>query len=274
MTQVILLLILFISIIILFALRMKTKEQVLSRELKIGQAQSIGTRTLQQDHMQITRNMGSLLLLMADGAGEDGQAAAKIAVDTFADMFKDYHASDKPLYFFQRAANAANQRIVNVLEERQGTASLAAVIIRDSKVYYCVVGGVSIAIYRNGHLIPVSVGQTIDVLARQRFNEGRISRSTTLALLDTQRRYNFLGQDYFQEIELFDKPIVLDRGDCVSLMSEGVTNTVGWSELEFIFERHNKKPKQIAQEVINAVNNSELVNKDNASILIVSAGEK
>ncbi len=234
---------------------------------ELGAASTLGSREVQQDYFGTKKIHSTLLMLMADGIGENGDSAAKLAVDTFRDLFNDKSVTDRPQYFFQRAANAANKKIVNTLEERQGETSIAAVIVNNSKFFYMLVGNSKIAVFRNGDLIPVSQGQTVDVLARQRYDEGKISKSETLALLNEHRRYNVLGQDSFQEIEIFDKPLDLQSNDLIVLMSEGVFNTLQWNEIELALEKKSSA-KEAAKEIISRVNRSPRVDKDNASVLI------
>ena len=159
------------------------------------------------------------------------------------------------------------KKITNTLEERQGETSVAAVIVKGDKLFYTLIGNCRVTVFRGGDLIPVSEGQTLDVLARHRYEEGRISKQETLALLDRQRRYNVLGQDSFQEIELFSKPLTLKDDDMVVLMSEGVFNTLRWVEIEEALSQ-KKSAEKLANDVIKLVNNSPVIDKDNASILI------
>ena len=236
-------------------------------EYEIGAATTLGTRTIQQDYFGVKSNNGVLLMLLADGISANGEFAAKMAVDTFRDLFNDPNAIIKPQYFFRRAANAAHRKITNTLEERQGETSITAVMVKGYKLFYTLIGNCRVTVFRNGNLIPVSEGQTIDVLAKHRYEEGRISKQETLALLDRHRRYNVLGQDSFQDIELLSKPITLKKNDLIILMSEGVFNTLRWVEIEEALSRNNSV-QALANEVINLVNKSPMVDKDNASILI------
>ena len=236
-------------------------------EYALGAASTFGTREIQQDYFGVKRNQGVLLMLLADGIGANGEIAAKLAVDTFRDLFSDQNAVNQPQYFFQRAANATNKKITNTLEERQGETSLAAVMIKGDQLFYTLVGNCRVTVLRNGDLIPVSEGQTIDVLARHRYDEGRISKQRTLALLSHHRLYNVLGRDSFQDIELFSKPITLNENDTVIIMSDGVYNALRWVEMEDILSK-KKSVQTLANDLINAVNNSPMVDKDNASVLI------
>ena len=234
----------------------------------LGSATTLGTKNVQQDYFA-TKNLNTAtLLLLADGQGENGDTAAKISVDTFRDLFNDPRAADRPQYYFKRAANAANKKITNTLEERQGETSMAAVIIDNAKFFYMLIGNSKVAVFRNGDLIPVSEGQTVDVLARHRYYEGKISKRETLALLNERRLYNVLGTDEFQDIEIFDKPIALQENDLVIVMSEGVFNTLHWREIEEALALKKFNVQEAAREIIARVNRSPHVEKENASILI------
>ena len=263
--------ILFSLIVLLYVLRWLEMRSRRRREFEAGAASSFGTRTVQQDYFSVQKNHGALLMLLADGLGENGEIAAKLAVDTFRDLFTDRDAVDKPQYFFQRASNAAHKRIVNTLEERQGESSLAAVVINDSRMTYMVVGNCRVTIFRDGELINVSEGQTIDILARHRYAEGRITRQETLAL-EKHRQYNLLGQDVFHEIEIFDKPLELRKNDLVAVMSEGVFNTLRRVDIENVLSQ-KKSARELADELIERVNESPSVDKDNASIIIYRQNE-
>lgn len=262
---------LFFLMLVLHILR---RQEVINKRVplinlnyELGAAATFGTRVIQQDYFGVKELNGSVLILLADGVGQHGEFAAKLTVDTFRELFNNRAVINKPQYFFKRAANAANKKIINLLDERQGATAVAAAIINNLQLFYSVVGNSRIAVFRNGDLIPVSEGQTIDVLARHRYEEGHISKQETLALLNKHRQYNFLGQDSFEEIEFFSKPIPLRKNDLLVVMSEGVFNTVSWKELEEIFDG-KQSPQILADTVIDRVDKSTIVDKPNATILI------
>lgn len=259
----------FTAIVILHILRTRelTQNIIAKNDYVIGAASTLGTREVQQDYFGVKKNNGAVLALLADGLGENGEFAAKLAIDTFRELFDSESAALQPQYFFKRAANAANKKIINTLEERQGESSIAAVIIDHSQLFYTLVGNSKIAIFRHGDLIPVSEGQTIDVLARHAYTEGRISKQNTLALLNEHKLYNMLGQDSFQDIEIFDKPITLAENDIVVIMSEGVFNTLRWVEIEKALAKRSSV-QILANDIIDLVKRSPMVDKDNATVLI------
>ena len=141
-------------------------------------------------------------------------------------------------------------------------------MICQSFLYYALVGNVKICVYREGNLVPVSSGHTVAVLAEQKFHEGMISREDALMLLENQRLYNYLGQDGFRDIEFFDAPIHLKRGDIVVLMSDGVYDLLNFKEVEKILENTDKCQKK-AYDIIELVNRNSSEMKDNASIVLL-----
>lgn len=274
MADVVISAILFSAMVILHILRLREVEENFSTEniYEIGAASALGSNNVQQDYFGVKKNGGAILMLLADGAGQYGEFAAKMAVDTFRELFEDENATLQPQYFFKRAANAANKKIISTLGERQGESSIAAVMINSSQLFYTLVGNSKIAIFRDGDLIPISEGQTVDVLAWHAYTEGKISKQETLALLNEHRRYNVLGQDSFQEIEIFDKPLTLEKNDTVIIMSEGIFNVLRWVDMEQILSQNNPV-QMLANNFIQAVKRSPQVHKDNATVIICRKNE-
>lgn len=240
--------------------------------IDIAKSMTIGSRETQEDQAEVTRTPAGVMAVLADGSGQTygGRIAAKTATQTCIDIFHDYNAFHNPQYFFRKAFHSANREILKALgDEKRGRASVACVLIRQGFLYYALVGNVKIGVFREGNLVPVSVGHTVSVLAEQKFREGRISRQQALALLENQRLYNYLGQDEFKDIEYVDEPIRLKREDIVVLMSDGVYELLGIRELEAVLQK-NTGCREKAFEVIELVNQNPSTTKDNASIVLLA----
>ena len=233
----------------------------------IGTAATIGQRQLQQDLTGSALGDAGGLLLLADGRGQAGKIAAKLAIDTCLDLYQECQAGEKPQYYFRKAFQAANHKILSVLEDGRGSTCLAAAIIERSRLYYALVGNSRIALFRDGDLVPVTEGQTIDILAQHRYQQGRITKEQALKLLHERRLYNFVGQDGFHDIEFFSEPIELQPGDIVVILSDGVTETVPWRQIEDCLGQ-TASPQEKAQQIIALVEGSSREDKDNASVIL------
>ena len=239
--------------------------------LDTGACMTIRGRDVQEDQYDTLTTEAGMMAVLADGAGREfgGRIAAKTAVDTCVEIFKDYNAFNNPQYYFRKAFHCANREIVKVLEdENRGRASAGCIMIRDGFLYYAVAGNVRICVYRDGSLVPLSVGHTVAVLAEQKFQEGKLSRQDALRMLEDQRLYNYLGKDDFKDIEIFDAPVKLKQDDIVVLMSDGIYDCLSTRVIEEVLY-NNSACQQMAYELIELVNTNPAEEKDNASVILI-----
>lgn len=243
------------------------------KEYETGFSKTIGDRQTQEDEYGITETQEGIMAVLADGMGKNsgGRIAARIAVQVFLDLFEDGNTFYNPQYSLRKAFQGANREILNQLEEEQGTASVAAVMLRDRMLYYAAVGSVKVAVFRNHELVPLTMGHTIGMLARKKYEEGKLTKQEAVRLLDDCRLYNYVGQDGFHDIEFFDAPVRLYGGEYVVLMSDGLYETARFPDIEKCLEGEGS-PQDKAYRIIELVNQSDKDGKDNASVVILKVG--
>lgn len=237
---------------------------------RVGIAQTTGSRQLQADMAQAWTGRAGTMAVIADGIGSanTGVVCAQVAVDTILDRFEPYQELNDPVYFFKSAFLEASRRIQRTVGERRGGASVGAAFLGHGRLYYAVAGDIRIAILRGEEIIPLSRGQTIDVLAAQAYEEGKISKQDTLWSMEEKRVWNYLGQDGFREIEICDQPVLLKRGDKVLLASKGIFEELSWSEIEDILI-DNASPQELAQRMVSAADQKNNPQGDNGSVILI-----
>lgn len=276
LTIIILTSLLFVLIICRIAAAVSCRE----RRCEIGCSKTIGNREVQEDFYQIRKTKEGLLAVLADGMGKElgGKIAARKVTEVFAELFQEYNALDHPAYFFQKAFQTANREILKLFDDGRGSATASAILLKEGEyigdfptLYYAIVGNVKVAVFRNGELIPVGTGHTINVLAENKYFSGDLTRENALAMLHETRVYQYIGRDGFKDIEFYDAPIQLRKNDVIVLMSDGIYEGMDWRELEkFIGQK--KTCRQIAFDVIEHINQKQGA-KDNACIVLVRVGE-
>lgn len=247
-----------------------------SSYMELGGSMTIGTREIQEDCYFLKESKNGVLMVLADGMGEvyGGRIASRTAVDTFLNLFESYNALDNPQYFFKKAFYNSNNEILKALDcGSRGMASLASAIVHNDKLFYSSVGNVKIYVHRNGDLIPITTGHTLDAIAKREFCRGKITKEEAIYLLETQRVYNYLGQDEFCDLEIFDTPITLIKNDIVVLMTDGVYDLLSYNDIEKTLNK-SISCSQMAYEIIEKVNCYKQKNKDNASIILLKVGSK
>lgn len=260
----------FIIIRIRLAILSGRKKRGGRKGCEIGASKTIGDREVQEDEYGFTETADGAMAVLADGMGKHfgGKIAARTAVQVFLDMFEDRNAFYNPQYSFRKAFQGANREILNQLDENQGCASVAAVMIKDRKLYYAVVGNVKIAVFRNSELVPVSSGHTIGMLARQKYEEGKLTRQEAVTLLNHHRLYNFVGQDGFHDVEFFDTPVTLYKGEYVLLMTDGLYETARWKDIEACLEG-GEQCQDKAYRIVELVNQCQEEDRDNAAVVLL-----
>lgn len=240
------------------------------RRLNAGKSQTTGTREFQADRAGVIESRAGALAVLADGIGRSntGMVCAQIAVDTVLDQFEPYQGLNAPAYFFKTAFCEANRRIQQTIGERRGGAAMGAVFMDADRLHYAVAGDIKTALLRGEELIPLSRGQTLDVLALQAYEEGKISRQDAVLSMEEKRIWNYLGQDGFHEIELCDPSVQLKRGDKVLLMSRGIFEVLSWRELEDILIQPAPM-QELADRIVMEADRREGTDRENGTVILL-----
>jgi len=234
-----------------------------------GAGQTCGTRDVQEDCHAVYQTDRGTLAVLADGMGRNqcGKLASTLTIETVLDTFEREDAFRNPNYFFQKSLRQANRRVLERLNDESGGTSVAIALIEGLTLYYAVAGNVQVAVFRDGELVPITEGHTVSVLAQKKYLEGNLTQQKTIALLREQRLYNFVGRDGF-DIEIFDQAIKLKRGDVVTLMTDGVCETISYSHIESLLQQ-GRDCQNKAKAIVQAVNESP-GEKDNASVILIA----
>ena len=245
-----------------------------SKEESWGTAQTRGSREIQADRTEVLKTRAGVLAILADGIGREntGRVCAQIALDAAADAYEPYEVLTNPEYLFRTVCREANARIQKTIGERRGGACLGLAFLGNGHLYYGVVGDVRIALYRGGELIPLSQGHTLDVLARQAYEAGRISRKEAVWSMEEKRRWNYLGMDGFKEIEIPERPVRLKRDDLVVMVSRGVWQALSGADLEDLLAG-GESPREKARQIVWAAGRKPGEDKENGSAVILRVEE-
>lgn len=232
----------------------------------------IGEQQIQADCGEIIKTSAGLLAVLADGIGREkrGMISSHIATDSVVGLFEEYQVMPNPVYFFKRSYHLANREILKALDGREGGVSMACVLIDRDTLYYAVAGNIQVAIFRKDSLIPLSEGHTIGKLVEQAYKRGRLSRQRALSAVKEDRLYNYVGQDGFRELELFDTPVSLKPNDRVVLMTKGIYEALPWQEIEDVLCNEKMSASWQTDEIIRRFASLRGVERDNGSVIVLA----
>lgn len=236
----------------------------------VGIAQTTGSQEFQADRAQAAESSAGILAVLGDGIGKGnrGRLCAQLAVDTVLDRYEPYCVLNNPDYFFRTAFMEANRRIQMTLEDRSGGVSLGAVFLNRAYLYYALAGNIRIGLLRGEELIPLSRGQTVNILAMDAWKQGKITRQDALWSMEEKRLWNYVGMDGFHEIETCGQPVRLKAGDMILMASKGIFEELSWGEIEDILIGR-VDAQRAAEDIIRAVEEKENPGKDNGTVVLL-----
>ena len=77
-----------------------------------------------------------------------------------------------------------------------------------------------------------------------------------------------IGQDSFKDIEIFDRPISLQRGDIIVLMSDGLYELIPWKEIEDVLSG-GQDCQSKAYALMEKGNQNAAEDRENASVILL-----
>lgn len=212
--------------------------------VRIEAAAYIGARKSQQDAVNriLSTDRLSAIAILADGIGGHGHGnlASKLAVDACTELLAPKidalaaKPSDAPA-ILRDAANAANTRIAQAIQEYPAVAGMGATLVIAAvlrgKLYWCSVGDSHLSVYRPKVLRRLNANHSLasgldDLVKIGAIDESAAQHSTKGSVLTSA----LTGQD-IKEIDCPAKPFKLLGSDIVIICSDGI-ETLSQAEIE------------------------------------------
>lgn len=238
--------------------------------VEIAEESSMGTKETQEDAAGAAERSWGTLAVLADGIGKGraGKMAAQVTVDTCVNLFTEQDISSHVQYFFTRAFNLSNKKILEYLRGNKGGAVAAAVLVHKGILYYAAVGDIKIAIFRRRELINVNDGQTMQTAAAKGFARGHLDVIQAMEVQQKKQYSNYLGRDGFKNVEMGIEGIKLIRGDILLVMNHGLYTCLSCLEIEKSLNAGGTN-ETIAKRIINRFNQKNDQHKENASLFVL-----
>ena len=237
--------------------------------LEIAHSQIIGRREINADAFEWAIRQGRTLMIIADGIGTGtrGRTAALTATDSIARSFELQGLLANPAYFFKQAYHNANEAVLRYIPDGTAGANVLTALVSDGMLYYALAGNCKAAVFRKKTLFPLSEGQTLNVLARNAFKRQEIKREDARMVYQDRQVYNYVGKDGFRELEMFDVPVTLKRGDILLFMTDGIFDFCPQLDIEQILGKRRTcwEKAHAVTELLTSLNDPQ---QDNATIVV------
>ena len=243
----------------------------------VASMHGIGMRSSQQDSFGLSDLVSEdceekgVFAVVADGMGglTDGDKVSRMVVITMLEGFDEDNGKIPPSSLLLKLVHEANEEVCGELgEEKLGKcgSTLVAAIVKDRKLSWISVGDSHLYVLRNGQLVKLNTDHNYAVELDNMARSGEISLEE--ALRDPQRGAltSFIGKGSLELVDQNEAPILLEKGDKVLLMSDGVFGTVPESRIaEIMMQPLLEGCVQLEQEILE----ENRANQDNYTCVVM-----
>ncbi|WP_059050536.1 PP2C family protein-serine/threonine phosphatase [Paenibacillus senegalimassiliensis] len=237
--------------------------------IEIGNAQTIGRRTEQDDYFASTVTKVGTLAVLADGISgvAHGRMASTLSVTMFSREFLKLDDAADIRGFFHKAALMSNRSVIEQLGGAIGGTTLISAVVSNGQLYWGAVGDSLILLFRDGEFRYINAKDTFESVLESRYLAGEIGREDVSSNPMKNQLTNYLGYAGFKSMEM-GEPIPLESGDIVVLCSDGVYDALTEVEMEQILMK-GMPAQDTAEELIAGVERKSYKHQDNATVLIL-----
>ena len=208
------------------------------KAIQIGQVHHIGSRPGQQDSLGVTQVPGGVLAVVADGMGglADGDKVSQTIVRTMLGDASQITqgGNHQKLYTLAAHANRAVLSMLGPARQYQCGSTLIAVLVQDGLLQWISIGDSHIYLYRGGLLIQLNREHTLE---QELLVEAANGRRTVSEIYKNPKRKgltSFVGMGELKYTDSSTRPLRVQPGDRILLMTDGVFNTLSDAEMEAI----------------------------------------
>ena len=242
-------------------------------QYRVSRAQLLGTRSRQEDATSLSStelfDEKGLLLVLADGMGgmADGHVFSRLVTEEMQRAFAAAPSTEDMQEVLACCFHAAQEKAVRLNRdaEDEGGATVVAVLIREDRCAFLCAGDSSLALVRNGGLIWLNRPQVMGVRLDENVALGYLSQADVQGNALRDAVIGYAGASAAFACDICTQPFRLIPGDRIALMSDGVTGTLGATELLPLLMLPRERA---AKEIIRAVEQKNKPEQDNGSILL------
>lgn len=239
---------------------------------------NIGGRSSQQDSFGTSEIIDSayvsnkgFMAVVADGMGglKDGD---KISTSTVVSMLKGFDECENEEVtqsMLLKLVAEANDTAINIIGEDnlgQSGSTVVAIVVKNNILNWISVGDSHIYVCRNESLIKLNRDHNYAAELDEMVSRGEMSVEEALRKPQRAALTSYIGMGNLNHVDQNERPIELESGDRILLMSDGVYGTISGEQL---VECMNPSLKHTGVSIENAIRNASKRNQDNYTCIVI-----
>ena len=262
-----------------------TDDTVAIEERKYAMHQILGTRKTQQDCMEIRQKDDSILAVICDGMGglNGGKLASKLSVQILRNDYEENNLNDINGFLFNEVIKI-DQSVYEMQDENgekiaAGT-TLAAVIIKNHKLYYISVGDSRIYLMRGNEIALLTEDQNYGMTLKRSLQNGTIDEEEYKKEMKyADALISYIGMGGLKVVGCScEEALNLLPGDKILICSDGLYKSLSEEEIagqlkECREENIEKAARDFVEFALNKSIEKEK-NQDNVSVILLLEQER
>ena len=243
---------------------------------------TVGRRSGQEDAYQVwpaervvpgKREGDGLLAVLADGMGghTGGAIASQTACKTFTEVFAA--ASAPHTERLRSALDASNEAIAKGVEQNGALKGMGCTIVAawidDLGMRWASVGDSLLLLYRLPDVIRLNADHSLGSFLDEQARQNRITRTEARSNRNRNALRSALTGSKIDLVDLRGDPLELRPGDWLVLASDGICSLSGDEIADVIYRLRQGTPEEMADALIAAITEKQVVDQDNATIVAV-----
>ena len=239
----------------------------------------IGDRENQQDSFGYSLKDGEVLAIVCDGMGghEGGQIASGLAVKQFLMDYETHYPSDDPLRQMVESLRTSDSIISNLKSEdgsrMNAGSTCVSIVIKGKELHWCSVGDSRAYLLRGEEFVQFTQDQNYGTVLSEQLHAGLISEEQyEKESVHGDALISYLGIGEVSLIDYNKSPLMLESGDRIAIMTDGLYKYVDVPEIQQIIDIFRVNSEALQELDIrarkNARNNG--LSRDNMTVAIIS----
>ncbi len=239
---------------------------------------TIGDREEQQDSFGCELMPNEGLVVICDGMGghRGGKIASSLAVGEFLEAYTGGYSSGDAVEFLAKVTKSASQKIQECKSDDRrplnGGSTVVAVLIRDNRMFWSSVGDSRAYLFRNGEYVQITVDHNYNTVLTEKLDAGMIDETEFASESDrAEALISYLGISNLQLIDYNNEDFILEKGDKIVIMTDGLYKIVSEAEIFKVVDNFSNIAEALQALESKAKKNARNTkNRDNMTVAIIS----
>ena len=245
---------------------------------EIAVISKLGDREEQQDSFGYFFKDEELLAVLCDGMGgiQGGRSASLCAVKTAVEELITAENENDPIPFMQKVTKLIDDKIVRLRDKDgaklNGGSTMVMVLLRGRRLYWNSVGDSRIYLQRKNEFVQLTQDQNFRTVLDEQFRTGDLSKEEYLKKLDgSEALINYLGIGNLRLIDYNQEPLLLKKGDCILLTSDGLYKLIEDREIHEIVANFSRceEALQMMEYKMKKYATKRHAQRDNTTVMLI-----